>query len=48
MMITAPKDFSISHSYRWYIFAMCSFTYVISGFWRVSNAAIAGDLAHLL
>ena len=24
---------------------MCSFTYVISGFWRVSNAVIAGDLA---
>lgn len=36
---------AISHSYRWYIFAMCSFTYVISGFWRVSNAVIAGDLA---
>lgn len=31
--------------YRWYIFAMCGSTYVISGFWRVSNAVIAGDLA---
>jgi MFS family permease len=35
-----------SPSYRWYIFAMCGSTYVISGFWRVSNAVIAGDLAH--
>jgi MFS family permease len=34
-----------SSSYRWYIFAMCGSTYVISGFWRVSNAVIAGDLA---
>jgi MFS family permease len=32
-------------SYRWYIFAMCGGTYIISGFWRVSNAVIAGDLA---
>ena len=31
--------------YRWYIFAMCGGTYVISGFWRVSNAVMAGDLA---
>ena len=31
--------------YRWYIFAMCCSTYVISGFWRVSNAVIAGDLS---
>ncbi len=31
--------------YRWYIFAMCGVTYVISGFWRVSNAVIADDLA---
>lgn len=30
---------------RWYIFAMCGSTYIISGFWRVSNAVIAGDLA---
>lgn len=36
---------SASPSYRWYIFAMCCCTYVISGFWRVSNAVIAGDLA---
>ena len=34
-----------SPSYRWFIFAMCSLTYIISGFWRVSNAVIAGDLA---
>ncbi len=33
-----------SPNYRWYIFAMCGSTYVISGFWRVSNAVIAGDL----
>ena len=32
-------------NYRWYIFAMCGSTYIISGFWRVSNAVIAGDLA---
>lgn len=31
--------------YRWYIFAMCGITYVISGFWRVSNAVITVDLA---
>jgi len=37
----------IKHSakYRWYIFAMCCSTYIISGFWRVSNAVIAGDLS---
>jgi MFS family permease len=34
-----------SSSYRWCIFAMCGATYVISGFWRVSNAVIAGDLS---
>lgn len=34
-----------SPQYRWYIFAMCCSTYVISGFWRVSTAVIAGDLA---
>jgi len=34
-----------SSRYRWYIFAMCGSTYVISGFWRVSNAIIAGDLS---
>lgn len=33
-----------SPSYRWYVFAMCCCTYVISGFWRVSTAVIAGDL----
>jgi len=33
-----------SPMYRWYIFAMCGSTYVISGFWRVSVAVIAGDL----
>ncbi len=38
-------SFLNSSSYRWYIFAMCGSTYVISGFWRVSNAVIAGDLA---
>jgi len=38
---------TLKHSpkYRWYIFAMCCSTYVISGFWRVSTAVIAGDLA---
>ncbi|MEI6206998.1 MAG: MFS transporter [Desulfuromonadales bacterium] len=39
-------NLTTSPSYRWYIFAMCGSTYVISGFWRVSNAVIAGDLAH--
>ena len=39
-------NLAASPVYRWYIFAMCSSTYVISGFWRVSNAVIAGDLAH--
>jgi len=32
--------------YRWYIFAICAAMYVISNFWRVSNAVIAGDLSH--
>lgn len=35
-----------SPRYRWYIFAICAAMYVISNFWRVSNAVIAGDLSH--
>jgi sugar phosphate permease len=31
--------------YRWYIFAVCGGMYVLSHFWRVSNAVIAGDLS---
>ncbi len=38
------KNRTASPHYRWYIFAMCCCTYVISGFWRVSTAVIAGDL----
>ncbi len=34
-----------SPHYRWYIFAMCCSTYVISGFWRVSTAVLAGELS---
>lgn len=30
--------------YRWCIFVMCGSTYIISGFWRVSNSVMAGDL----
>ncbi len=35
-----------SPSYRWYIFAICAAMYIISNFWRVSSAVIAGDLSH--
>jgi MFS family permease len=38
-------NLTASPNYRWYIFAMCGSTYIISGFWRVSNAVIAADLA---
>lgn len=35
----------LSPGYRWSIFAICAFMYVISHFWRVSTAVIAGDLS---
>ncbi len=31
--------------YRWYIFAVCAGMYIMSNFWRVSTAVIAGDLS---
>ncbi len=35
-----------SSSYRWYIFALCAAIFIISQFWRVSNAVVANDLSH--
>ena len=35
----------VSSQRRWYIFAICALMYIISNFWRVSNAVIAGDLS---
>ena len=37
---------TFSARYRWYIFTICAAMYIISNFWRVSNAVIAGDLSH--
>jgi MFS family permease len=34
-----------SRHYRWYIFAVCAGMYIISHFWRVSSAVLAGDLS---
>ena len=36
---------TFSPRYRWYIFAICAVMYILSNFWRVSNAVIAGDLS---
>lgn len=35
-----------SSRYRWYIFALCAAIFIISQFWRVSNAVVANDLSH--
>lgn len=35
-----------SPHYRWYIFTLCAATFIISQFWRVSNAVVANDLSH--
>ncbi len=37
---------SFSPYYRWCVFALCAIMYILSQFWRVSNAVIAGDLIH--
>ncbi|OPY86999.1 MAG: putative sulfoacetate transporter SauU [Smithella sp. PtaU1.Bin162] len=37
---------SFSPRYRWGIFATCAVMYILSQFWRVSTAVIAGDLSH--
>src|SRR5512147_491970 len=34
-----------SANYRWYIFALCAAIFIISQFWRVSNAVVANDLS---
>jgi predicted MFS family arabinose efflux permease len=34
-----------SPNYRWYIFALCAAMFIISQFWRVSNAVVANDLS---
>ena len=39
------KRWQLSYRYRWYIFAICTIAYVLSNFWRVSNAIIADDLS---
>lgn len=39
------RERSSSPWYRWYIFAVCAGMYILSHFWRVSNAVIAGDLS---
>jgi len=36
---------TFSPRYRWGIFAICAFMYILSQFWRVSTAVIAGDLS---
>jgi sugar phosphate permease len=38
------KPFSPHH--RWCIFALCATMFIISQFWRVSNAVIANELSH--
>ncbi len=38
------KPFS-SH-YRWCIFALCATIFILSQFWRVSNAVVANELSH--
>lgn len=35
-----------SPHYRWFIFALCAAIFIISQFWRVSNAVVANDLSH--
>ncbi len=35
-----------SPHYRWFIFALCAAIFIISQFWRVSNAVVASDLSH--
>lgn len=35
-----------SPHYRWYIFALCAAIFIISQFWRVSNAVVANELTH--
>jgi sugar phosphate permease len=35
-----------SPHYRWYIFTLCAAIFIISQFWRVSNAVVANDLSH--
>ncbi|MFA5284641.1 MAG: MFS transporter [Smithellaceae bacterium] len=36
----------LSPHYRWYIFALCAGIFIISQFWRVSNAVVANELIH--
>jgi sugar phosphate permease len=36
----------LSPAYRWSIFALCASMYIISHFWRVSNAVVADELSH--
>lgn len=36
----------LSPYYRWGIFALCATMYIISHFWRVSNAVVADELSH--
>ncbi|MRR17302.1 MAG: MFS transporter [Deltaproteobacteria bacterium] len=36
---------TFSANYRWYIFALCAAIFIISQFWRVSNAVVANDLS---
>jgi sugar phosphate permease len=38
-------NIQFSPGYRWCIFAICAGMYVMSNFWRVSTAVIAGDLS---
>ena len=39
------KTRQLSYRYRWSIFTICTIAYVLSNFWRVSNAIIADDLS---
>src|SRR5512145_1994491 len=38
-------DKPFSPHYRWYIFALCAALFIISQFWRVSNAVVANELS---
>ena len=36
----------ISSHYRWCVFALCATMFILSQFWRVSNAVVANELRH--
>ena len=44
MRLIMKKPFS--PHYRWYIFALCAATFILSQFWRVSNGVIASELSY--